>query len=55
LTHNLSIVMLGLVPGTCAFRATKQGVAPSEFIIGPAEGRTRWRAMPGHDASVIST
>jgi hypothetical protein len=26
LTHNLSIVMPGLVPGTHVFRATKQGV-----------------------------
>jgi hypothetical protein len=25
-THNLSVVMPGLVPGTHAFRATKQGV-----------------------------
>jgi hypothetical protein len=26
LTHNLSVVMPGLVPGTHVFRATKQGV-----------------------------
>jgi len=35
LTHNLSVVMPGLVPGTHVFRATKQGVG----------GRDK----PGHD------
>jgi hypothetical protein len=36
LTHNLAVVMPGLVPGTHVFRATKQGVV----------GRDK----PGHDA-----
>ena len=36
LTHNLSIVMPGLVPGTYVFCATKQGVGA--------------RDKPGHDA-----
>ena len=41
LTHNLSIVMPGLVPGTHVFRATKKGVG----------GRDK----PGHDALGDST
>jgi hypothetical protein len=31
-------------------RDIRARLRPLEFIIGPAEGRTRWRAMPGHDA-----
>jgi hypothetical protein len=41
LTHNLSVVMPGLVPGTHVFRATKQGVG----------GRDK----PGHDELGDST
>jgi hypothetical protein len=41
LTHNLSAVMPGLVPGTHVFRATKQGVGG--------------RDEPGHDELGDST
>jgi hypothetical protein len=27
----------------------KRALRRSEFIIGPAKGWTRWRAMPGND------
>ena len=51
LTHNLSIVMPGLVPGTHVFRAAKQGVGDRDIrALRPSS-----RAMPGHDALGDST
>jgi hypothetical protein len=48
LTHSLSVVMPGLVPGTHVFRATKQGVggrdkrALTPVFAGECPAMTRW-------------
>jgi hypothetical protein len=50
--HNLSVVMPGLVPGTHAFRATKQGVGGRDIrAFTPVFRRFSRRAgYAGHDA-----